>query len=222
MVRRTSCVLALAAVAGCGGSDDQPTGDREQIEATVSAHYGAMAEGDGEEACRHMTPAARENMATAFGTPSCEEAIELVGEAIEADREGRRALSEMRVESAEIEGSKARVRLAAGERRAPAPVPMEETGEGWKVAGTSTNVNYRSQAEAECVSGGMSSFDAGNVDPFWKREGREDFRDYLVQSCRRADARGVLDGPGNLREFERIAGRVIRGMARSGQIRGPR
>lgn len=163
-----------------------------------------------------------QNIAVAMGRPTCEEAIELIGEAAKQDPGGQQALRTLRLESAEIDGAKADVVMVGGEQRTPAPIPMEKTDDGWKVAGTANDVTYSSQDEAECVSGGMSAFDEGQADPFWKREGRDDFRDYIVETCRIAVERGLADDAGDQEAFNRIAARVILRMVRSGQIRDPR
>jgi hypothetical protein len=223
MIGRTGWVVALVALAGCGGSDESPAGsDREQIEATISAYFAAMGEGDGDEACGHLTSSARQNLATAMGKSSCEEAIELIAEAAESDPEGRKALSKVRVLRATIDGVKAEATIKAREDEAPRPVPLEKTDDGWRVAGTSSGVQFSSQAHAECVSGGMQEFDEGNADPFWKVEGRDDFRDYIAETCRIADRRGLLVEDGNREEFMKVAGQVVLRMVESGQIRDPR
>jgi hypothetical protein len=79
-----------------------------------------------------------------------------------------------------------------------------------------------SRAEAACVEGGIGAFDRGEVDAFWKREGRVDYRAYIVGTCRGADRRGLLDRSGSKPQIARIAGQVILRMVRSGQIRDPR
>jgi hypothetical protein len=226
MIGRTGWVVALVALAGCGGSEESPPADsdREQIEATIGAYFEAMGEGDGEEACSHLTSSARKNLVTASGKSSCEEAIELIGEAADAHPEQGERLSQVRVLRATIDGVKAEATIKAGDRQGDAPVPLEKTDDGWKVAGTgtSTGVQYSSQAQAECVAGGMQEFDDGNADPFWKVEGRDDFRDYIAETCRIADRRGLLDGSVDRKEFMKVAGEVVLRMVESGQIRDPR
>jgi hypothetical protein len=81
---------------------------------------------------------------------------------------------------------------------------------------------YRTRAEGECIIGGMDEFDDGGGHAFWRREGRADFRDFIVETCRRADRQGILTedgGEAEQRAFNRIAGRVIVEMAERGQIR---
>jgi hypothetical protein len=79
-----------------------------------------------------------------------------------------------------------------------------------------------SKAEAECVAGGLDQFDEGGGDPFWQREGRADFRDFIVATCRKADAKGLLNGAEPGPELQEIAGEVILSMVQRGQIRDPR
>jgi hypothetical protein len=44
----------------------------------------------------------------------------------------------------------------------------------------------------------------------------------MTETCRQAEAQGLLSGPGHQAAFNRIGGRVILRMVRRGQIRQPR
>jgi hypothetical protein len=79
-----------------------------------------------------------------------------------------------------------------------------------------------SKAEADCVAGGMNQFDKGGGDPFWQKEGRADFRDFIVATCGKADAKDLLNGDEPGVELQRIAGEVMMRMIERGQIRDPR
>ena len=79
-----------------------------------------------------------------------------------------------------------------------------------------------SKAEAECVAGGLNQFDKGGGDAFWQTEGRADFREFIVATCKEADAKGLLNGEKPGPELQKIAGEVILRMVERGQIRDPR
>jgi hypothetical protein len=79
-------VAALAALGGCGGdeNDSRPSGanDRQAVQRQVASYLKAYAAGDGERACRHLTPS-RRRLADAQtrqrGTGSCERVLSIVG-----------------------------------------------------------------------------------------------------------------------------------------------
>jgi hypothetical protein len=79
-----------------------------------------------------------------------------------------------------------------------------------------------SKQQADCVAGGLDQFDEGGGDPFWQTEGRADFKDFIVATCRKADAQGLLDGSEPGPELQKIAGEVLLSMVKSGQVRDPR
>jgi hypothetical protein len=218
-MRPLRCLLVLTVLAGCGGSDPKSGSDREQVEQTIKGYMNGLADGDGEQACGHLTESAQGNIATAGGANSCQEAVDGLKDALPDD--DRQKLRAVRVTEARIDGSTAEARISTGSETPPDPVPLEKTGDGWKIAGFPSGVQFGSQAEAQCISGGISEFDDGGSARFWRREGREDFRDYLVELCRRADRRGVLEGNVDMREFRRIAGEVILEMQHRGQIAQP-
>jgi len=176
----------------------------------------ALADGDGRTACGRLTESAQRNLATGSGASSCEAGIEELARSF-TDR-ARAMLNSARVSEAKINGARAKVTIASGQTRPEAPVPLEKAGGKWRLAGFPSGVNFRSQVEAECVSDGMSNFYQGRTDPFWRKEGRADFRDYVNTVCRRADRSGAR----NRAEVERIAAEVVLEMVKRGQIRDPR
>ena len=178
----------------------------------------AFAEGDGQAACDRLTASAQHNLATGSGASSCEDGVAKLARSL--DDSARDKLKNVRVSEANIIGAKATVKLASGQTQPPAAVPLEKADGEWRLAGFPSGVNFGSQAEAECISGGMQGFDAGSVAPFWRKEGRSDFRDYIVAICRRADQRGVLESQDKA-ALEKIARSVLLEMDKRHQIRLP-
>jgi hypothetical protein len=212
---------ALALLAGCGESDESPGGgsEREQIEAVVVDYMHALADGDGEQACARLTSAAQKSLAAGTGAESCAAGVEQLAGSLDSD--ARTLLGSVEVTVNDITGSKATVKVAAGEAQPPGPVPLEKADGEWRITAFASGVNFSSQDEAECVAGGMSAFDDGEGDGFWRKEGRSDFRDYIVEVCRRADRRGAFKS-NDRDEFDAIAREVILEMVKRGQIRDPR
>jgi hypothetical protein len=108
----TACALGLAlAPAACG------TGaDRDQAQAAAEALYAAVAEGDGQAACRQLSPQARMEL-EGQERAECPEAIlglELTGST---------------AERVEVFTNEAAVHLAGGDT-----VFLDETQQGWRVS----------------------------------------------------------------------------------------
>jgi Domain of unknown function (DUF4878) len=220
-------LIAAALAVGCGDSDDAsaPGGgssDREQVETVARDYLEALIAGDGERTCGHLTAAAQEQVKTWTKAASCEDGIGQVGDVI-AERDGDAAekLGDVRIEQVKIDGSKAEAQVESGDG-SPRPATFEKVDGTWKVAGFPAGANFQSQGHAECVSGGMNQFDEGGGDPFWQKEGRKDFQDFIVETCRRADEQGLLDESGNEPQIQQIAGQVLLKMVRRGQVRDPR
>jgi hypothetical protein len=212
-------VSALALLTGCG-SDDEPraASDREQVEAAATGYLDAFADGDGKEACRHVAERAQRDMATITDAPSCVDAIEKLHDVL--DDQQRDKLRDSRVASIRIDGARARVTIAGADT-----ITFEKVDGGWKVAAFASGGGFRTRAEGECIIGGMDAFNDGGAHAFWRREGRADFRDFLVETCRRAERQGIptdVGGEAEQRAFNRIAGDVIAEMVERGQIRDPR
>jgi hypothetical protein len=209
----------LVLLAGCGSGDDLRAGsDREQVEAATTGYLEAFADGDGEEACRHVAERAQQDVATIADARSCADAIEKLHDVL--DDQQRKKLRDSRVARIQIDGARAKVTIAGGDT-----IRFEKGDGGWKVAAFASGGGYRTRAEGECIIGGMNEFDAGGAHAFWRRQGRADFRDFLAETCRRADRQGILTeggGKAEQRVFNRIAGRVITEMVERGQIREPR
>jgi hypothetical protein len=222
--RWVAYATAAALAAGCGGGSE-PDGeggsgsssDREQVEAVVTAFFRGLAEADGEAMCSSLSSDAQAMLASRAKTSSCPEAAEELAAALDDDARSR--VAQARVHDVTLGGGKADVRVVFGDEALPDPVPVRKTEAKWKVHGIPAEVTFRSRAASECIVGGMRQFDGGG---FWRAEGREDYEDYIVATCRRADQRGLLDSPGHEAELRKIAEQVMLEMIRRGQIRDPR
>jgi hypothetical protein len=208
----------LALLVGCG-SDDAPRAgsDRDQLEAAATGYMQALADGEGDKACGHLTERAQQDLATIMDASSCPDAIEKMHAVL--DDAQRDKLRDLRVARSRIDGARAKVTFAGADT-----ITLARAEGDWKVAEFASGGGYRTRAEGECVIGGMREFDAGGAHAFWRREGRADFRAFIVETCRRADRRGVLSRDSLeavRRGFDRIAGDVIAQMVESGQIRQP-
>jgi hypothetical protein len=212
-------VWGLVLLAGCGSDEELRAGsDREQVEAAATGYMEAFADGDGDEACRYLTERTQQDAATIADARSCPDAIEKFHELL--DDQQREKLRDLRVGRIRIDGTHAKVTFAGADT-----ITFENVEGGWKVAAFAAGGGYRTRAEGECIIGGMREFDDGGAHAFWRREGRADFRDFLVETCRRADRQGIpveAGGEAVQRTFNRIAGRVIAEMVRRGQIAEPR
>lgn len=87
-------VLSLP-VAACGASEE------EQVEETIKTFHRAAAEGDGEEACRQLTPAAL----TPTGGVDCEGAIDQLGRL--GGETAKRRLAAVEVRTVVVRGEQA-------------------------------------------------------------------------------------------------------------------
>lgn len=178
----------------------------------------ALADGDGEAACRHVGEQAQRDLATIADARSCADAIEKLHDAL--DDEQRDKLRDSRVARIRIDGARAEATIAGGDT-----IPFEKVDGVWKAVAFASGGGSQTGAEGECIIGGMEEFDDGGGHAFWRREGRADFRDFIVETCRRADRQGVLTeagGEAEQRAIKRIAGTVIAEMVERGQIRVPR
>lgn len=128
--RRTRPVLVLAllasAAAGCGTAND-----RDQARAAAEALYAAVDGGDGQAACRQLSPQARQEL-EGQEQAECPEAIlglELTG---------------VDVERVEVFLNEAAVHLSGGET-----VFLDETQQGWRVSALGCREQTTSQP-ADC------------------------------------------------------------------------
>jgi hypothetical protein len=224
LMRGRACLAGVVLLsAGCGGggaSGGRPPSDRAAIAQTVRGYLSAVADSDASAVCDRLTATAQHDLATMGGAGSCEDGATAITKPL---KDGdRRSLRSARVFDERIHGARATAKVT-GEGTAPRQLPLEKDGGRWKIAGFEGGVHFTSQGEAACITGGLQNYDAHKVPRFWYREGRGDFRDYIVAVCRRAEQRGLISGPGaaDRAKILAIARQVIRDMARSGQISAP-
>jgi hypothetical protein len=139
------------ALAGCGSDDEPRAGsDREQLEAAASAYLEASADGDGEEACRHVAERAQRDLATIADARSCPDAIEKLHDVL--DDQQRDKLRDSRVARIRIDGAHANVTIAGADT-----ITFEKVDSRGKVAAFASGGGYRTRAEGECIIGGMDA-----------------------------------------------------------------
>jgi hypothetical protein len=101
-------VLAVAlSFAACG----EAASDEQQIETTIKEYMRAFANGDGDEACDHLTDARREQMERGLeavaGEASCDALSKVVDQLEEADQDELDKLHEIEVEGIKVTGDTA-------------------------------------------------------------------------------------------------------------------
>jgi hypothetical protein len=134
-MRRASTLLAIvctALAAGCGGKDEPS--DEDAVRKVVGDYASAIGAGNGDRACKQMTEPGRratvERVTAAFAQPidiGCQEAVTELSN----DLSGRtkRALLNPRVESVEVSGETASVRL----RGVGGTTRLSRVDGGWRV-----------------------------------------------------------------------------------------
>ena len=96
-VRRSAALLLVLVLAGCGG------GEEGKVREVMQRHAEALAEGDGERACRDLTAEARrlvvvsvDAVAPGLGARTCEQALRAIGGRL--DDEAKRQLRDAHYE----------------------------------------------------------------------------------------------------------------------------
>jgi hypothetical protein len=79
----TAALAATGAVASCGGSDE------DKVKDTVTGYLSALADGNGDEACRQLTGDARREVADTAGMPSCQQTISAVADNLDDSEKDR-------------------------------------------------------------------------------------------------------------------------------------
>jgi hypothetical protein len=220
-------LLVAIVLAGCGGAEKPATDPpavgtpREQAAAAVHGYLKALADGDGPRACGHLTITAQDDLSSMANAPSCEDAVGAMDDLL--DDQSRRQMRSAKITVGAIKGTKASARVENDNLAVPRSVPLEQDDGEWKIAGFEGDLHTRDPQLAQCIAGGMDAFDKGTVPKFWAREGRSDYRDYMVAVCRRAQTAGLLDEDlaTAKRKLPPIARKVVHDMVRRGQIKAP-
>jgi hypothetical protein len=155
---------------------------------------------------------------------SCEEAGRAV--AREIDPAFRRDLASTLIADARVKGSTASVAVTGSDtyvsRPSKATVPLVARDGRWLIRSLPDSAG-RPDPVASCVLGELKRFDSGDVDAFWKRQGRAALAAYLGRYCKRADKAGLLRkarlSAADNKTIERIAKVVVREMLSAGELR---
>ena len=103
------------------------------VKQTVDTYVRAFAKGDGQAACKALTPAARDavvGMSGRVGATDCPSAMEKTRQV--GGKEVREVAKQIRVRKVDVKGSSARVTLRAGGLDSVAE--LERDGDGWKIS----------------------------------------------------------------------------------------
>ncbi len=124
-------VALLAIASGCGG-------EKGKVEDTVDTFIGAVAEGDGNEACEHMTNGARRDLLTSIASstsiialPDCGD----LGQFLEkhASQQLRDRLEALEVGAVRVEGDRASADLVVDDKPI-STLALERRDGGWLIA----------------------------------------------------------------------------------------
>ena len=103
-----AAAVALALpLAGCGGDDEEPASDEDQITEVVQETYAAYGEGDGETFCANLSAEYLPDYEDYYGSGegSCEETVAAVPDELTAEQLGE--LEEVEVTDVEVEDGEA-------------------------------------------------------------------------------------------------------------------
>jgi hypothetical protein len=199
-------VLTVAVVVGCGEDPSRRTAspaERAELQSVVHEWLTAVAAGDGAKACGLLTEEVRDHTGA-----ECEATFDqLAGRLI---REQREEFEQARIERAFVEGDSANVVLT-GRTRYTGPMltrtfKLERSGGRWQLAEVE---EFGALGElTECNVEGLRAFESGDVDPWWKREGRADYRAYIAEMCRRAAQQDLLLAGDTDRAARRLGARA--------------
>ena len=226
MRRLTLGLLAVASASAlaCGGESSPGSEEAEANspgEVTLG-YLSALAAGDGDAACGYLTDEVQRQVAERVpAAGSCLTAVSKLGGALPDGAAD--VLRETKASVQHVVGPTARVELSGGDRyEAPGgtdPVRLRKTSEGWKIAAIPLKGTAAGEASEQrtCMAGGLDQFDNGNASPFWQREGRSDFHEYMRRTCRLVASKDITDRS----KVEAAAREVLAEMIREGTVRNP-
>jgi hypothetical protein len=223
-VLRLPLLLALV-VCACGSSaPPPPAGEAKQ---TVQRYFAAFARGDAAGMCREMTAETRKDAVARAHASSCVDVGGMVVNAVPS--EIRERLRYTTVGTPRLDGGIARVEIVGDDMYTEKPdhstVKLEARDGAWQISGLPWGADEPDEVTT-CVMGGIESFDKGDVDPSWKREGRETYDVFLSRLCKRVHAEHIVanpDGAGDLppserRAISKLALEVVDEMRRDGLL----
>jgi hypothetical protein len=140
----TIAVIACAALAGCGGGDDEGGGPEDAVREAVRDYLTAVASGNHERACSTLTNEAQETLVAEVtatfaegGRISCGDAVQELSADIAP--EDKQVLLNPKVGKVTIEGTRATAEV----ERLAQPTPLRQVGEDWRVEKSSFEVAPR-------------------------------------------------------------------------------
>jgi hypothetical protein len=220
--RTCRCVLvaiSLCAVSSCGNggtASESPPSDRAAVERTVLAYFDALEHADGERACEQLTNAMQARARALSGAASCPEGLEAAARYVP---DAARVFASVSVKSVALDEDRAEVTVDAqvedyeSRSKDVDQGSLERVDGEWKIAKLPRGPS-RPNPFAQCVAGGLQSFDQGSASPYWRQQGRNAFFKYLRRVCRRV----VREGPD---AAQRIGSEVLRDMIERGELPPP-
>jgi hypothetical protein len=139
---RTACILAVAALAGCGGGG-APKSDADAVAQVLKDTASAVADHDGDKACSYLTPDAQRQAALqlgagALGNVDCPTLVER-GTAGLTPLE-RKQIESLEPTNVQVDGTSARGTMATQAGAAPGQgisvqLNLQKVGDDWKISG---------------------------------------------------------------------------------------
>lgn len=219
-----------AALGGCGAAEQEapaPVGVQAEngARAAVLEYFTAFADGDGDEACRHLEPAARNRLERDARRDSCPKAVERLAGDLEPEL--RSVLGDVEIVAVRTEGRSADATLRTSDRyvsaRRNAQIRLRYRDGAWRLA-TLPEEPDEPDPVTTCVMGGIRSFENGESEPFWRKEGRKDFVVFITAVCKQGVEEGLFRKTAArppTADLERISAKVIQRMVARGRIEDP-
>jgi hypothetical protein len=223
--RRLLALSVVLLAVGCGGSEQQePTAPSAQAaRATVEQYLAALARADGAAMCRVLTPALQERLTARVRAGSCPEAAATVARSVPPELRDRSSLAV--VGRPRVAGRGARVPTRAGTRYASrartSSIALEARDGRWLISELPRD--ERPDPVTTCIVTGIQTFERGEADPFWQREGRADFVEFIRRACKDLSRAGVPQSADAAEDprARRIFAAVLRDLVREGRIERP-
>jgi hypothetical protein len=115
--------VAALALAGCGG------GSEGDVRGAIEGYMSALADGDGDEACSHLSGEMKRRLADAAGNGSCPEVVEMLAENFGEDDKSK--LKDVEVVDIKIKGDTATAGVKGGDSTAE----LTKTDGDWLISG---------------------------------------------------------------------------------------
>ncbi len=130
VMRRLLMLACCVLLTGCGGGES----DEDQALDVAQRYVAALTDGDGQEACPLLTPAAGQQLASdlggefpELGVRTCEEAVRAIGENLRPDQKDALRSAQL---SARVRGSSATVTAEGGS----SAMGLTKLKDGWRIS----------------------------------------------------------------------------------------